>query len=93
MPINDPTITATCDTCGFESDPMELCSLAGGGWDARHIAGKLRRMGWTVKGDETTCGECSEEAEDSPRTREEMLANAELFRRVTRTAEKVEAGE
>lgn len=62
--INDPTITATCDKCHMDTEPMEMCSLAGGGWDQRHIKRQLERSGWKVKGDTTLCEECAEEDAD-----------------------------
>ena len=64
--INDPTITATCDRCNEETDQMELCSLAGGGWDDRYIKNKLIRWGWRVTGTETICENCVQaEAEEA----------------------------
>ena len=58
--INDPTITATCDNCGYTTDEMEMCALAGGGWDDRYIESKLTKWGWTIDGDKTYCEDCSE---------------------------------
>jgi hypothetical protein len=61
MGIGQAYVNVECDKCGELSDGMELTSLAGGGWDARNIANKLKRDGWTVRdfGD-TICPECSE---------------------------------
>ena len=58
MPLNDPTITATCDECSESSDPMELCCLAGGGWDERYVPDKLKKRGWKIDGDRTICPDC-----------------------------------
>lgn len=60
--INDPRITATCDECEIDSDEMEMCALAGGGWDDRYIDGKLRKWGWKVDGDRTICEDCAAQA-------------------------------
>lgn len=62
--INEPTITASCDKCDYTTDPMEMCALAGGGYDDRYIEGKLKRDGWTVVNGMHLCEECSAEAED-----------------------------
>ena len=59
--INDPWITATCDKCGGESEQMDLCSLAGGGWDERNIKRTLEREGWKVDGNNAYCEDCSAE--------------------------------
>ena len=66
MPIGDAVINAMCDKCGEESDLMNLMPLAGGGWDARNIPGKLRGWGWTVKEKITVCDECTN-AEREPK--------------------------
>jgi hypothetical protein len=58
MPINDPTITATCDACGCDSDLMHLCTLVRGGWDASNIKERLKFWGWAVDGDKTICEDC-----------------------------------
>lgn len=59
MPINEPRITVTCDQCEEETDPLELCALAGGGWDDRYIKAKLLKWGWKIDGDKTICEVCS----------------------------------
>jgi hypothetical protein len=62
MGIGTAVVHVECDKCGEVTDPMELTSLAGGGWDARNIADKLKRQGWTVRGfGDTICPECSEQ--------------------------------
>jgi hypothetical protein len=61
MAINEPTITVSCDKCDEETDPMEMCALAGGGWDDRYIKGKLTKWGWKIDGNTTICPECQEE--------------------------------
>jgi|GEM_PF-6152693 len=61
MAINYPTITATCDKCDYTTDEMELCDLAGGGWDARYIKPKLERLGWKFEGDKALCEDCATE--------------------------------
>ena len=58
MPIGDALIKAMCDKCDCETDEMNLTPLAGGGWDARNIRGKLRKIGWSVEGEVTICEEC-----------------------------------
>lgn len=64
--INEPAyITASCDQCGVDTDPMELCSLAGGGWDARNVKDQLKRWGWVVVGERTICDECSRPEDDA----------------------------
>ena len=65
MPINEPSITATCDTCGEQSEPMEMCALAGGGWDERDIKRSLKRQRWRVEGESTTCENCVENEDES----------------------------
>lgn len=60
MPLNDPFITAECDVCRIESEPMSLCALAGGGWDERYIKSRLEGQQWKVDGDKTICEECAE---------------------------------
>ena len=59
MAINDPTITVTCDKCGEETNPMEMCALAGGEWDERYIKPKLERRGWKFDGDNAICEMCA----------------------------------
>ena len=49
MPLNDPTITATCDMCGEESDEMKMCPLAKGSFDDRHIAKRLEHQSWKLE--------------------------------------------
>lgn len=60
--INEPWITVSCDRCGYMTDPMELCSIARGGWDTRYIKDTLREWGWRVSdlGGETICETCVE---------------------------------
>jgi hypothetical protein len=61
MPIGEAVIHVECDKCGYVTDPMGLTMLAGGGWDARNLPAKLRREGWHIEGNVTTCAECIEE--------------------------------
>lgn len=61
MPINEPRITVTCDTCGVDVD-FDLTMLAGGGWDDRNVRPKLVRWKWKVDGETTICPECQEPA-------------------------------
>lgn len=63
MPICEPYITAECDKCGEPTEDMEMTRLANGGWDARNIKLWLRRDGWLVDGDTTTCPECANVAD------------------------------
>jgi hypothetical protein len=65
--IGEALIHAECDKCGYVTDPMNLTSLAGGGWDARNIPAKLKREGWKVEGDTTICPECVGETGELPR--------------------------
>lgn len=58
--MNDPTITVTCDGCGHDSEPMDLCSLAHGGWDARNIPKRLIREGWKQDGNRWICEDCQD---------------------------------
>lgn len=64
MAIWDPMVQAECDKCGFVSDPMEMTSLAGGGWDTRNIPARMKREGWVIDGDTTICADCAEESDD-----------------------------
>lgn len=63
MTICEPYINVECDKCGEVTDGMELVMLARGGWDDRNIRPRLKRMGWTVEGEETTCPECANAAD------------------------------
>lgn len=65
MPINEPRITAECDVCFVETDPMELTMLAGGAWDDRNVKPTLIKWGWKVDGERTVCEECKEEDADA----------------------------
>lgn len=56
--INDPTISVTCDNCDCE-EHLTLYSIAGGGWDARFVPGKLERKGWKQDGDHWLCEDCA----------------------------------
>lgn len=56
--IGEPALVVECDECTVETDPLPLCSLAGGGWDERHIKATLEKMGWFVERDRTVCEEC-----------------------------------
>jgi hypothetical protein len=58
MPIGEAVIHVECDKCGEVTDPMDLCSLAGGGWDARYIKERIKKDGWLVDGHTTICPEC-----------------------------------
>lgn len=71
MPFNDPTITASCDSCDTLSEEMELCAVSGGGWDERNVEGKLKRWGWKVDGRNTLCEDCAQRSE---RARGDALA-------------------
>ncbi len=43
---------------------MELCSLAGGGWDERYVLKHLAKQGWKIDGKVTTCEQCNEPEEE-----------------------------
>ncbi|HZO51358.1 MAG TPA: hypothetical protein VFB63_01510 [Bryobacteraceae bacterium] len=60
MPIGEAVIHVECDKCGEVTDPMDLTSLAGGGWDARNIKPRLKKDGWVINGEETICPDCQE---------------------------------
>jgi len=49
MPLNDPTITATCDECSEDSDEMGMCPISCGGFDDRNIANTLKHAGWKLE--------------------------------------------
>lgn len=57
---SDAYINVTCDKCGHNNE-YSLCSLAGGGWDAREINGKLRRDNWRTDGETDICESCVED--------------------------------
>jgi len=58
MALNEPHITAMCDKCNYETDPMEMTALVGNGWDARYIKKRLEREGWKIDGETWICPEC-----------------------------------
>lgn len=62
---SDAYIVVSCDKCKDEEadETVELCSLAGGGWDERDVDAVLRRRRWTKKGGGDICPECTAEAE------------------------------
>lgn len=60
MPIGEGLVHVECDKCDYVSDPMNMTSLAGGGYDTRDIPRKLESDGWRVDGKVTICPDCVE---------------------------------
>jgi hypothetical protein len=61
---SEPKQIVNCDKCGDEIE-LDLCALAGGGWDDRYADAQLKRNGWRTMGDEDICDSCiDDEAED-----------------------------
>lgn len=52
-------ITVTCDCCGYDEE-VELTATARGGYDERHVDGRLRSYGWSTV-DRDICPDCRAE--------------------------------
>ena len=55
--ISDAYVEVTCDGCNTV-EIVQLTAIACRGWDERNVPDYLRRIGWTVNGDEHLCDEC-----------------------------------
>ena len=58
---SDATVTVECDTCACCLEVITLTSIAGGGYDERHLDSKLANLGWKVGEGKDVCPDCSQE--------------------------------
>lgn len=63
---SDAYITVTCDECGDVHEEIQICAIAGGGWDERNVDAHLRDLGWFLEGGNDICPDCLERWKAKP---------------------------
>ena len=61
--IGDPTVSVTCDICGYE-ESHGLTALVRSSWDMRDLAQELKSDGWRLEDGldgKVACQSCVEE--------------------------------